>query len=508
MPLCENCSTPLLLDSNLNEFCADCSGEIVLSKIESLQFCKTALEKWEKVKYDLIRAYDRWELIKRARLYRELVTRDIVMNAKIELDKLIAVDYLLRDLLRSDEFKGDNITNESFDTLIGFYSKFYVRTIDNIEYIEQDYGLVVVKVDIDQNEIFEETIYPKKQFLDNFLKSRFYFKSEWGSVYDLFKSNLVFSKEDGERYFKEHAEEYERIEKKLKGERPVSYRSLSIQDYIVKYLLLIIQLGSLLRRNDPTISLYSFNNLEKVVDDPRVLMDVSNIGMKYGKPTDLVAKISKEKFSKKLCKYHSKAKAEEILTALMFDPEEGSTPLVVDRGKYLFISPMVMTIITLYLFYVMYPDEVNATKNEKAEEFEKYIVPPLLKKNGFNLDDPKHKDEELIGRNYSAYGGKNFDIIGTKDDSIYVFECKKWGLTPKYFYKYRRENRVDELEEIYRDLGIKADFIRKNPGEIGYDKTKFKDVKKVLVLENFGHVSNTKYYKDMLIADLSTLDSV
>ncbi len=136
-------------------------------------------KKWEKVKYDLIRVYDRWGLIKRALLYRELVTRDIVMNAKIELDRLIAVDYLLRDLLKVDDFKGDNITNKSFDTLIKFYSRFYIGILDNIEYIEQDYGLIVLNVDIDQNEIFEETRYPRKRFLKNFLKSRFYLKSEW-----------------------------------------------------------------------------------------------------------------------------------------------------------------------------------------------------------------------------------------------------------------------------------------------------------------------------------------
>ena len=41
--------------------------------------------------------------------------------------------------------------------------------------------------------------------------------------------------------------------------------------------------------------------------------------------------------------------------------------------------------------------------------------------------------------------------------------------------------------------------------DIGYDKTKFSKVEKVIVLENLGNVPTTKY-KDMIIVDLNNLN--
>ena len=180
-----------------------------------------------------------------------------------------------------------------------------------------------------------------------------------------------------------------------------------------------------------------------------------------------------------------------------------------EKGKNLFISPMLLYLIQFYLFHIICLNQVNAAKDKSAKEFERNTVPDLLEKNGFNINDPKHKGKPMVNRTYKKCGkhGKQFDVIGTKKDTIYVFECKQWGLVPMYFYNYRKKDRLDELEKIYSDQVTRADFIKNNIDEVGYDKTKFSKVEKIIVLENLGNIPTTKY-RDMIIVDLNNISSI
>ncbi len=63
-----------------------------------------------------------------------------------------------------------------------------------------------------------------------------------------------------------------------------------------------------------------------------------------------------------------------------------------------------MNIVTFYLFHVICSNEVNAEKNKEVKKFEKDTVPSLLEGNGFNLDDPKHKNKKLIDKCYATCG--------------------------------------------------------------------------------------------------------
>lgn len=508
MPSCKTCSSFLLLDNDLKEYCPECIGKILLNKDKSICFCNRVLEKLDVVKHDFIKKYSKWHLIQSTLNARAFISTDIVNKApRINLSRLIAIDYLLRDLLKTKDFGTTNITGEALETLIYFYENFYCRIVDNIEYIENDFGFIVLDDDIDISLLIDRVKRPDNNFnnfFKNLVKSRFHFKVEWKQIYEMFKLNLVFSQKDGEEYLRKHAEEYKRIGEESKLGKSVSHRELTIPDYISKFLPTIVQLGCLLRMNRATEELYSFRELDGRISDPRILMDVADIGMRKGLAIGLSAQIPKNKFIKHFSRINSNP--EQTLDALIFNEESKSTPLVIKRGGKILISPMHSTLLTLYLFHLLCPEQVNEQKNRAAGEFEKEIVPKILKDYGFDLRDPKHNGKELIDRVYTK-AGKQFDVIGVKNDVLFVFECKKWGLTPKYFFKYRSENRKTEIEGIYEDQVIRINFLKDNMGDLGFDDKKIKQIRNILVLETLGNTPLT-LYKDMQIIDLDGISKL
>ena len=135
-------------------------------------------------------------------------------------------------------------------------------------------------------------------------------------------------------------------------------------------------------------------------------------------------------------------------------------PLLVEYKTKILVCPEILLLILSFIRYGFAKEQYKSDLSFLGNDFVENVI-ELLESQGFSLEHPKHKGKRLVGIKINSIN-REFDLLPHNEKYLFVIECKRNSLRPKYIFNYEKENRA------FGNDGIKDEIDNKHLSRVYY----------------------------------------
>ena len=414
-----------------------------------------------------LQKFDKSSLIAHIVWEREKFARSFFETYQgFDLAKFLTFNVLIKRLMSRTSFTGQLLANEKntadlIDRFSGYVSIYH----DHISLKSGFYSMIGVKP-------FDLEKMSKEELLKNF---KIVPNETYLPVLETFESNDILREEEAQRKIEEYKSQFQ----PAMSQKKITYTPYEI---IEKFYPTLNQLYCGLFRNTLFLRIFDFSYLKGHVTPSKMMDFVNQFPLVESYPT--VAEVND--FLRRLEKSFPGMRPKIPEKMFVFSEKNSQIfPLFVALENHVFISHRTSFIIYLLLHPILYKDRFDPETQRRSREFEKREVAEKFRRTGFNyfpdLQDKKKKPTLQI------------DGIATRGDTMYVIECKGWGIKPLYDLRERQQYLERDLKgivdgreyttkngklEIKKKVSLldKVRFAKENMEIWGFDPALFPDV--------------------------------
>jgi hypothetical protein len=487
--VCEECGNDLFLKNVLEDSyeycCPSCFNLSPFDKTKSLELCREYIELTKQASLNYCQRFSREMLLYLALNKREMILKELSDVINIKVGDILWPTLIIRDCL-DKSFNGQgNYSKENLDYLCSYYSERIIAENLLIE-IQENYFYLFE----DSHELKELVPHSLIIVLNNDRRYRAVPSYRW-------------------RYFIEAAETVhfgpsirkERIIKRIntrERERQLRRKRIEIQlnranerkrKKLLEKLseLKEISIAETLEELYNSIYLRYYNEdflaFREIRREKKIL---SFIGQIMAVAKERLNHIEQDQKYKKyyyemsydefihLCSLNSLDFSEMCDTLLSSEMDCKQFPLLIEYGSKILVCPETITLILSLIRFDFAKCEYKSKLGSLGDDFEEKTI-ELFESEGFSLDHPKNKEQRLVKIKISCIN-REIDLLPYNNKYLFVVECKRNSLKPKYIFDYERKNRAlgnegikDEIENKHL---MRVQYFQNNQEEFGFSSTK------------------------------------
>lgn len=501
---CEKCRH-ILYFYEKEPVCPKCNSLAVLDSATAIEVSNRRLEYVKKLWEDYIRTLDKESLLAWVTWEREKYSRLFFQRyGTLDLGKLLAYTLMLKRTMQLGKVDGKTIIDneETAKKLTDTFEKLSEIEVDHL-HLKSCYSnmLYLDKFDDVKN-------LTPKQLVDDFVMVQ---NEKFITLMKTYENHDIFTVEEAEKRLQQYQTEFADILNQPIQEK----KKYTTEEFVKRFYNLILTMYGGLLKNRLYAETFDLTVYGKLFINPVRLMEfVNSFAIMEGCATVCNTKefmASAEQFFRQ--------RSGILAKILLFDETNPSIfPLFVrvrkDSLDYVFISHAFSHFIYIMLHAVLRKDLFNAETEQRSKEFEKNVVKKEFEKNSFayraNLVDNISKPSLEI------------DGIATKEDKLYVVECKGWRLPPRVEESIKRDEQIRDLQGIVdgvkyttkngkritqkkKSLLEKVEFVNKNMYLWSFERKNFSTIQGLIVIMDYPLISEYKGIKIISVKDIAGL---
>ena len=149
-------------------------------------------------------------------------------------------------------------------------------------------------------------------------------------------------------------------------------------------------------------------------------------------------------------------------------------PLLIEYESKILVCPETIKLILSLLRFDFGKCEYKSKLGSLGDDFEEKTV-EFFELQGFSLDHPRNKEQRLVGIKINCIN-REIDLLPYNDKYLFVVECKRNSIKPKYIFDYERRNRAIGNQGIKDEIDtkhlIRVRYFQNNQEEFGFKSIK------------------------------------
>lgn len=476
---CEICGNELflknILENSYEYCCPNCLNFNPLNKAESLVLCKKYIELTHINSLNICKKFSFKDLIYASLNSRELAITKHPDVVNIEIETILWATLIIKDCLKSS-FSGNEVfLKENLYQLFSHYRD-RIETENLLIEIQEDYAFLFEDtLGLKELAAYSSTITVdgKKYRVMTSWKWRHYIEAleTIQLVPDIRKGKikkLVDEKiRDRQTRIKKREFELVRAGRKRKTKLQQEIKGLKESIRNETYEILYNSFYAIYFKDNEHF--FEFNEIikeDRILNFIDLIIFVSREKLKNTRQNPPQIKkyyeMSIDEF-KELCSSDS-LNFEEMYSMLVSSKENCKEfPLLIEHETKILVCPEILLLILSFIRFGFAKKEYKSKLSFLGMVFEENVA-ELFESEGFSLDHPKIKGQRLVGKKINSIGenGREIDLLPYNEKYLFVIECKRHSLAPKYIFESEKELRLSSNE------GIKDEIDNKHLSRVQY----------------------------------------
>jgi len=469
---CNKCESILVIGKNNEDemWCPTCENVEILSFEESIKFCHNVVESYRQQYETRLQVIHRNNLLFPLICLRERSIRKVMQEMAISFRNLTAYSLILYDVLMgkcgATVDLGEPINSAP---IIKGYTD-YIEALKQFQFVRNGYGVILripksrSRTYIDKETKAKENASPMFQEIDSSILA-FWFCEEWKRIEKNYSKLDICSGSEA----KIRSIPYRRERRLLElRERRMRKKSKNIKKRRERPSI-SENLGSAFQINlaDPTNHMLDFDDIDLTEEVLNAFLHLAyyaenqmprSVHQAPRRIEDLVVTKSYEE----VCEYLEKQgfRAEFVLEQLVSsDYNTKKFPLIIEDGNKLYICPLTLRIMRLYLLDILKRDEIKELRDQQGLRFENEVC-KKLEKIGIDFNDPLKKGEKMRNIQDGKKATLEIDMLGLYDSHLFVVECKSNWLNPLWYtQRYQEYRKRDLIEEAEKKMPKRIEWV-------------------------------------------------
>ncbi len=488
---CKQCNGKLFI-INSKTVCPKCSKLNILSKEKSLDISKKRAQYLEKMFWSFLSKHKKGALLVHFANWREELAYSFLEKVPLlETYKFLATNYLLIKIRDKVRFGSKDLNPVDSKRILELFAEF-LRIKEETLKINEGFGLLAYK----------KRRYNLKKAKD--LLSNFYLITsvDLKEIFKYYRDYGVYNSKEAEKVIAKYKAEYEKILK-----RPIKKIHYTPKSFFENdnFFRLLIQLDIAFGRNllfAETLDFFYLKNKIEPSDLTRICNQIiTKLKIPYKPPYPIGVHI--KEFIGVLTNLFPKKYKELYNLLVVGDYNITSFPFFLEFGDMVIIFPRTCFLFYLFLHIFLHKELFDKKKNEVSYNFEREKMIDEFKSNGFKAKEIKTRSLQI-------------DAVAWKGKTIYVTECKHWGIRHLMEHKRFHEYLERDLKGIvdgkkYTDrkpkevvsLVEKVQYIKDNLNTYGLPKKAI--VKGLIIVRDFYPIPK---YKRVIIKNIKEINKL
>jgi len=498
---CSHCGTKLLFTdiASNKTACPVCDHLLVVDRELATRVSAERLTHLYGLFMRYMRQFKKSQLIAHIVWEREKYSRDYFENYQgLDMDRFVSYSYLIKNLMAQsfDGYREANARNTP--EIISKFSEYLSLLTEHI-YLKEGFAEMIAKQRFDPRNL---TIQKK---LSEF---RMMYTEDYSRLIRTFANNEIYAGEEGQRKIAEYQKEWEMIRDSVDFSKKVKYTP---EGLIKKFYPELNRFYCGLLKNVVYASTFDFSNYKGIVKDPAEIMELVN---SFALVQDCITVTPPSEFEQALKRVFGDRMLQAKDSLLLTETNEKVFPLFVLLDDYVFISHRTSFLVYFLLHPIIFKDCFDSETARRSKELETSRTRNAFEKVGFRyVADVKDND-----KNPSL----QIDGIAGKEGVLFVVEVKSWGLTTFYEHKSKHhylerdlKGVVDGIEYTTKEgklcqrkipsLLEKIEYVKNKMHDHGFDRSMFRVVKGVVVIEDFPPLDEYKGVRMIGLQDIPKL---
>jgi hypothetical protein len=432
-----------------------------------------------------------WEREKYSRSYFENYPEPF------SLSMFVSFSYLIKCLMIEDFDGNIEASEQNTAALVQLFSKYLGLLTEHI-YLKEEFA------DLVATEPFEVSSLTMK---DKQRKFSLIYNENYIPLLRTYANNQIYPEDEGRRKADEYRDGWAKIRVGLeKKQNQVNHNPGNM---IKNSYPLVNALYCGLLKNVVFANTFDFSNYKGIIREP---MQITDLAKGYVVARDSITITSLSSFRDAI-RHVFKSKNVEAESILLFTANNTDTfPLFPLLEGNVFISHTTAFIIFLFLHPILLKKAYDNETTRRTKQLETEKAKEAFERAGFRYvpnvtDRPKNPRLEIDG-------------VAGKNGVLLVVEVKGWGLTPFYEHKSKHEYLKRDLKGIVDGLKYtekegkniprlldKIQYIRDNMGKLGFDPAEFKEVKGIIVIEDYPPMEEYRGVKIVGLQDIPRIET-
>lgn len=422
--VCQKCGAKQIFKRK-DLICPKCNSINLVPKDIAIKVAQKQIDWFDNKFKQVLNGFDKKRLLVWLAGERERMATSFFLEIpKIELDKFLSVNLLIKKVMEDYELTGKNEADKKkTPELIDLFSV-YIQVSERKYLIEEDFGYYIAKNKFDIDNLNKDSL------MSNFI---FVVNEDYIPVLETFEDNLIMPKKLAEKYYEKKKEEYNKT-----LQSPRTPTSKTPEETIKELFPTLLSFQGALTKNKLYAKMFNIQNLKDTNISPDFILsfikdkDIPKVRNMDG----LMSCITPHNF-KRIIRIRFKEIDKNIAyNNLVMTPDNKDIfSLFINLDNNLLVSPFFIRLIALFYYSLYYKDLFDEEIQRRSDDFEKILVPDRLKEIGFkvkvNETDKKKSTLEI-------------DQIAWKDNKLYVIETKLWDL--KSYFEHRRIHNQRERD--------------------------------------------------------------
>jgi len=476
----------------MRTLCPRCYGCIIVDRDLAIGISIERLTNLYNLFLRYVRQFKKTRLIAFIVWEREKYSRSYFENFEpFRLSMFVSFSYLIKCLMIED-FDGNMEANEQNTPAIVELFSDYLGLLTEHIYLKEEFAELVA------TEPFEVSSLTMKDKQRKFL---LIYNENYVPLLRTFANNEIYPEDEGKKKADDYREEWEKIRAGFEKKRKqVNYnpRSMITNSYPVVNALYCGLLKNVVFANT-----FDFSNYEGIVREP---IQITELAKGYRAVRDRITITPVASFKDAIRQVFKSKKVEAESILLFAANNTGTFPLFPLLEGNVFISHTTTFIIFLLLHPILLKNVYDDETKRRSKQLEIKKTKEAFERAGFrylsNVTDRKNSRLEIDG-------------LAGKNGALLVVEVKGWGLTPFYEHKSKHEYLKRDLEGIVDGLKYtkkegkkipslldKIQYISDNMEKHGFDPAKFKEVKGIIVIEDYPPMEEYRGVKIIGLQDI------
>lgn len=464
--------------------CPICENLPIIEGDLAKRRCHEKIDQISGLFHEYLKQFDKNGLIAHIAWAREKFARDFFQEYKgFHLTKFLTYNLLMKEIAKDPNIKGRSEANEkNVKQLVDTYEKFVDRRELCLDLENGFYSMIDGRIS-EAGEVagpVEDTfsLVPNETYLP---------------IRRSFENNGILSQEDCQRRIDQYKIEIGTVDNSLQK------RSYTTDEFIETFYTVILQLYCGLLRNAMYVRVFNFDRLKEIAIIPsRIIEFVNTFQLVDG----IFTECNVQEFSARLQKFFRGRRPNLIERALVFSSSNADIfPWFVRVEDHIFVSHRTSYLVFALLHAILHKDKFDEETKKRSLEFEKREVEQEFRGAAFDYrNDLKNRSKDWT---------LQIDGIATQANSMFIVECKGWGLKALYERKETQRYLERDLKGIVDGLKYttkngrlqttkrpslleKIDFAKNNMNIWGYDPKQFSEVQGLIVMRDFSPIREYK----------------
>jgi hypothetical protein len=407
--------------------CPVCDNVPVVEEEVAKRMCHEKISYIHGLFREYMKRFDKNSLIAHIAWAREKFARDFLeVYQGFHLTKFLTYNLLMRDVAKDVNIKGNSKADEeNTKQLVDTYEEFVHRQEWCSDLQNGFYSMIdkkgSVKGTSDNHSTDTFLLVPNETYLP---------------IKQSFENNGILTQEDGQRRIEQYKKEFGTPDK------PLQKRFYTTDEFIETFYEVILQLCCGLLRNSMYVSVFNFDRLKNLNIIPSRIMEFVNT---FPPVEGMFTGCNAQEFSVRLQKFFHGRRTNLIEKALVFSSSNSDVfPWFVRLEDLVLVSHRTSYLVYALLHAILHKDRFDEETQKRSLKFEKREVEREFSKAGFDYR-PDLKDKS---KNWKL----QIDGIATRAPTMYIVECKGWGLKPLYERKETQQYLERDLKGIVDGL--------------------------------------------------------